>query len=134
VELTEADLPAMALQVDFVDIGAARLWLDPEEGGLLTREEMLEEVWDPEEEAADWEKFGLQAHHDQRFLATSLLVSNVFFACTGLSLYATEEGASADLADSVDEVEDKVGKVSPEGDRMREASTFEVEGMEGPWV
>ena len=129
-DVTEADLPNMALQVDFVEIDGVRLQLNPEEGGFLTREEMLEESWDPDEAAADIDRFGLEAHHDQTFLGSALVRQPVFFACTGLSLYTTHEGATGDLSDSLQEVEAEIGTANPEGHRLLKASRFDVDGLE----
>ncbi len=130
VEVTRADLPGMALQVDFVEIDGVRLTLDPGEGGFLTREEMLEESWDPVDAAADIDRFGLEAHHDQTFLGSALVRHPVFFACTGLSLYTTHEGATGDLDDSLQEVKDEVGTTSTDGNLLVDATTFEVNGVE----
>lgn len=131
-DLTEDDLPGMALQVTTIEIDGTVLYIDPEKSGMWSLEEVLEGTWDPEgDDAADLERFGYVAHHDQTFVRAENAPDEVFFACTGLSLYETEEGATGDMSDTITELMDSVGTVSNEGTKMVAVDRFDVATIPG---
>jgi hypothetical protein len=126
-EITDEELALMVLPQSELGPEYADFELDEEESGFNTNESEIEDAFDPEDEAADVERFGRVKGYGEEYSAFDAVLEGqgVYLIATDVDLFEDADGASGEFRDTVEDAKGQVGETN-EGATLESAEEFDA--------
>jgi hypothetical protein len=110
-EITDGELSLMVLPLSDLGSQYAQFELSQDESGFQSNDKTIENAFDPEDEAADVQRFGRVKGYEEDYLSSAGLLGGTgpFHIATGVILHEQADGASGNLKNGVEDAQKAVG-------------------------